>query len=122
MRLDHDLVRTLLQKIGELPFDGGFHDVNVEGRSGEEISLQRYATQRSWTHRSYRRWFSRRHVLTSEAPRLCGQRVSLGCRERYRVEQGQVHHMGRNQDDHARRIEDCFAGRGEVPDRHSFLA
>lgn len=38
MRLDHDLARTLLQKIGELPFDGGFHDVRVEGRSGEEIS------------------------------------------------------------------------------------
>jgi predicted transcriptional regulator len=38
MRLDHDLVRTLLKKIGDLPFDGGFHDVSVEGRSGEEIS------------------------------------------------------------------------------------
>jgi hypothetical protein len=38
MRLDHDLARTLLQKIGELPFDGCFHDVSVEGRSGEEIS------------------------------------------------------------------------------------
>jgi hypothetical protein len=38
MRLDHDLVRTLLQKIGELPFDGRFHDVSVAGRSGEEIS------------------------------------------------------------------------------------
>jgi hypothetical protein len=38
MRLDHDLVRTLLKKIGDLPFDGCFHDVSVEGRSGEEIS------------------------------------------------------------------------------------
>jgi hypothetical protein len=25
-------------KVGELPFDGCFHDVRVEGRSGEEIS------------------------------------------------------------------------------------
>jgi hypothetical protein len=38
MRFDYDLGRTLLQKIGDLPFDGRFHDVNVEGRSGEEIS------------------------------------------------------------------------------------
>ena len=38
MRLDHDLTRTLLQRIGELPFDGRFHDVRVEGHSGEEIS------------------------------------------------------------------------------------
>ena len=38
MRLDHDLARTLLQRIGELPFDGRFHDVTVEGHSGEEIS------------------------------------------------------------------------------------
>ncbi len=38
MRLDHDLARSLLQKIGELPFDGRFHDVSVEGHSGEEIS------------------------------------------------------------------------------------
>ena len=38
MRLDHDLARTLLQRIGELPFDGRFHDVSVEGHSGEEIS------------------------------------------------------------------------------------
>lgn len=38
MRLDYDLARTLLKKIGDLPFDGGFHDVQVEGHSGEEIS------------------------------------------------------------------------------------
>src|SRR5882672_8557026 len=38
MRLDHELVRSLLKKIGELPFDGRFHDVQVEGHSGEEIS------------------------------------------------------------------------------------
>jgi hypothetical protein len=38
MRLDHDLARSLLQRIGELPFDGRFHDVGVEGHSGEEIS------------------------------------------------------------------------------------
>ena len=38
MRLDHDLARILLQRIGELPFDGRFHNVNVEGHFGEEIS------------------------------------------------------------------------------------
>ncbi|MGD1082952.1 MAG: DUF2513 domain-containing protein [Candidatus Sulfotelmatobacter sp.] len=38
MRLDHDLARTLMQKIGDLPFDNSFHDVQVEGRSGEEVS------------------------------------------------------------------------------------
>ena len=38
MRLDHDFARTLLQKIGELPFDGGFHTVQIEGHSEEEIS------------------------------------------------------------------------------------
>jgi uncharacterized protein DUF2513 len=38
MRLDHDVVRTLLQKIADLPFDGRFDDVQIEGHSGEEIS------------------------------------------------------------------------------------
>lgn len=38
MRLDHDLVRTLMQRIGDLPFDGALHDVQVEGRSREEVS------------------------------------------------------------------------------------
>lgn len=38
MRFDHDVARTLLQKIGDLPFDGSFHDVSVEGHSEEEIS------------------------------------------------------------------------------------
>ncbi len=38
MRLDHDFLRALLQKIGELPFDGGFHTVQIEGHSEEKIS------------------------------------------------------------------------------------
>lgn len=38
MRLNPDLARDLLHKIGELPFDGAFHDVQVEGHSEEEIS------------------------------------------------------------------------------------
>jgi hypothetical protein len=38
MRLDHDFVRTLLQKIGELPFDGRFHSVLIEGHSEEKTS------------------------------------------------------------------------------------
>ena len=38
MRLDHDLARALLQRISELPFDGGFHAVQVEGHSEEKIN------------------------------------------------------------------------------------
>lgn len=38
MRLDHDFARTLLQKIGELPFDGAFHAIHIEGHSEEEIN------------------------------------------------------------------------------------
>jgi uncharacterized protein DUF2513 len=38
MRLDYDFARVLLQKIGELPFDGGFRTVRVEGHSEEETS------------------------------------------------------------------------------------
>ena len=38
MRLDHDFARTLLQRIGDLPFDGTFHNVEVEGHSEEETS------------------------------------------------------------------------------------
>lgn len=38
MRLNPDLVRDILQKIGELPFDGAFHEVHVEGHTEEEIS------------------------------------------------------------------------------------
>src|SRR5258708_21668314 len=38
MRLNHELVREILQKIGDLPFDGGFHDIRIEGQSDEEIS------------------------------------------------------------------------------------
>ncbi len=38
MRLDHDFARAILQKIGELPFDGGFHAVQIEGHSEEKIS------------------------------------------------------------------------------------
>ena len=35
MRLDHDLARAR-----ELPFDGRFHDVSVEGHSGTKITLE----------------------------------------------------------------------------------
>jgi hypothetical protein len=38
MRLNHDLAREILQKIGELPFDGNFHEIQIEGHSGEEIT------------------------------------------------------------------------------------
>ena len=38
MRLDHDFARTLLQKVGEMPFDGSLHTVRIEGRSEEETS------------------------------------------------------------------------------------
>ena len=38
MRLDTDLVRDILTKIEGLPFDGGFHDIVVEGHSPGEIT------------------------------------------------------------------------------------
>ena len=38
MKRDMELVRDLLLKIEQLPFDGAFHDVDVEGRSPDEIS------------------------------------------------------------------------------------
>ena len=38
MKRDMDLVRELLLKIEELPFDNSFHDVAVDGRSPDEIS------------------------------------------------------------------------------------
>jgi hypothetical protein len=37
MKRDMDLVREVLLKVEELPFDGGFHDVAVDGRTDEEI-------------------------------------------------------------------------------------
>jgi hypothetical protein len=38
MKRDMELCRELLLKVEELPFDGRFHDVAVEGRSDEEIT------------------------------------------------------------------------------------
>jgi hypothetical protein len=38
MKLDTELVREILIKIEELPFDGGFHDIAVDGRTGGEIT------------------------------------------------------------------------------------
>jgi hypothetical protein len=38
MRLNHDLAREILQKIGELPFDGNFYEIQIEGHSEEEIT------------------------------------------------------------------------------------
>ncbi len=38
MRLDPEFARTLLQKIGELPFDGSFHTVKIEGHSEEKTT------------------------------------------------------------------------------------
>jgi hypothetical protein len=38
MKRDPELCRDLLLKVEELPFDGRFHDVVVEGRSDEEIT------------------------------------------------------------------------------------
>jgi uncharacterized protein DUF2513 len=31
-------VREILRRIGELPFDGGFHEIRVEGHGEEEIT------------------------------------------------------------------------------------
>jgi len=38
MKRDMDLVREILLKMEELPFDSGFHDVEIEGRSDDEIT------------------------------------------------------------------------------------
>lgn len=38
MKRDMDLVREILLKVEDLPFDGGFHDIGVEGRSNEEVN------------------------------------------------------------------------------------
>jgi len=38
MRLDPELARTILAKVAELPFDGGPHDIGVEGKSAEEVA------------------------------------------------------------------------------------
>ena len=38
MKLDPDLVRQVLLKVEEFPFDGAFHDVEIEGRTENEIS------------------------------------------------------------------------------------
>ena len=38
MKLDTDLVRQVLLKVEECPYDGRFHDVTIEGRTQEEIT------------------------------------------------------------------------------------
>jgi hypothetical protein len=38
MKRDMDLIREILLKVEELPYDGGFHDVSIEGHTDDEIS------------------------------------------------------------------------------------
>lgn len=38
MKRDMDLVREILLKVEEIPFDGAFHDIAVDGRSPNEVS------------------------------------------------------------------------------------
>jgi len=38
MKRDMELVREILLKVEESPYDGGFHDVEIEGRSHQEIA------------------------------------------------------------------------------------
>jgi hypothetical protein len=38
MKVDVELIREVLLKVEELPFDGAFHDIGVEGRSPTEIA------------------------------------------------------------------------------------
>lgn len=38
MKRDMDLIREILLKTEDLPFDGCFHDIEVSGRSADEIS------------------------------------------------------------------------------------
>ena len=38
LRLDPDMVRTVLMKTAELPFDGSFHEIQIEGCSDEALN------------------------------------------------------------------------------------
>ena len=38
MKRDMDLVREILQKVEELPYDGQIHDIAIDGRTEEEIN------------------------------------------------------------------------------------
>jgi predicted transcriptional regulator len=38
MRLDPDIVRAVLMKTAELPFDSGFHEIEVEGCSEDALN------------------------------------------------------------------------------------
>lgn len=38
MKRDMDLIREVLLKVEELPFDGGFHEITVEGRTDDEVT------------------------------------------------------------------------------------
>jgi len=38
MKLDMELVRAVLLKVEEIPFDGASHDISVDGRSPDEIA------------------------------------------------------------------------------------
>jgi hypothetical protein len=40
MKRDMELVREVLLKVEEIPFDGAFHDIAVDGRSPNEIAYQ----------------------------------------------------------------------------------
>jgi hypothetical protein len=40
MKRDMELVREILLRVEEIPFDGAFHDIGVEGRSPKEISYR----------------------------------------------------------------------------------
>ena len=38
MKRDMDLVREILLNVEALPFDGGFHDITIDGHTNEEIT------------------------------------------------------------------------------------
>lgn len=38
MKRDMELVREILMRVEDLPYDGSFHDIQIEGRSDEAIS------------------------------------------------------------------------------------
>jgi len=38
MKRDMDLIRAVLIEVEKLPYDGGFHDISVQGHSQEEIT------------------------------------------------------------------------------------
>jgi len=53
MKRDMDLAREILAKVEELPYDGGFHNIAVNGRTPDEITyhVMLLHASRGWADR-----------------------------------------------------------------------